>query len=85
MLAWKEAVMEMTLISRGCLAGMRAFARKHPDLLEGQAPTLASPRYAASSVGTATPALTDISSELPHGRLHAGMISISRVGCICMV
>ena len=48
------------MISRGRLAGLRAFAGRHPDLLEGQAPTLASPRYTASSVGTATHALTDL-------------------------
>ena len=69
--------MEMTLISRGCLAGMRAFARKHSDLLEGQAPTLASPRYAASSVGTATHTLTDIcnASCLIEGSMQEGSVS----------
>ena len=64
----------MTLISRERLAGLRTFAGRYPDLLEGQAPTLASPRYAASSVGTAIHALTDfcLASSLTEGPIQEG-------------
>ena len=61
-------------MKQGCLAGLRAFAGRHPDLLEGQAPTLASPRYAASLAGIATHALTDLcnSSCLIEGSIQEG-------------
>ena len=69
----------MALTSMGCRAGLRAFAGRHPDLLEGQAPTLASPRYAASSVGTASHALTDLcnASFLIEGSTQAVSGSLS--------